>query len=273
MKVLISGGGFGGLTVANYLHRQGHEAIIIDKAHQFSNAGFVLSLKSFGVEIMKEIGLEQKMRSYATKSDFVNFLKPKGELVRKMDFETINKNLLDSIMATRTSLHNVLYDALKDKVEIKFNFTIKTVEQSEKGVVVQLSDNSTINADLLIISEGIRSTTRNKIWTDAKIEDFNIFYAAGRLEGKHSYQVGNYLTYRGVKKMIAILPLSENELALQCYIYNTDNADNLQSINKGLLSETFKDFDEKLLELLNKLEAKGDIFSDKNGNGSYPNSI
>ena len=55
---------------------------------------------------MKEIGLEQKMRSYATKSDFVNFLKPKGELVRKMDFETINKNLLKVNHYSHNNLQN-----------------------------------------------------------------------------------------------------------------------------------------------------------------------
>ena len=102
------------------------------------------------------------------------------------------------------------------------------------------------------------------------VEDFNIFYAAGQLRGKHSYQTGNYLTYRGDKKMLAILPLSEDELAIQCYIHNTANVDKLQDISKGLLSETFKDLDEKALKLLKELEAKGGIFSDKIGMVNEP---
>jgi 2-polyprenyl-6-methoxyphenol hydroxylase-like FAD-dependent oxidoreductase len=265
MKILISGGGIAGLTIANFLHRQGHQTILIDKATEFSEAGFVLSLKSFGVEIMRELGLEEKLRSKATKSNFVNFLKFSGEQVRQIDFRTINKNLPDSIAANRSHIHEVLYEAIKDNVEILFNTMINNVTQNEKEVNVQLSDNSSITADLLIVAEGIRSGTRAKIWTDSAVEDFNIFYAAGKLQGKHAYQTGNYLTYRGRKKILAILPLNDNELAIQCYIHDTANVDKLQDISKGLLSETFNDLDEKALKLLKQLEAKGGIFADKIG--------
>jgi 2-polyprenyl-6-methoxyphenol hydroxylase-like FAD-dependent oxidoreductase len=154
---------------------------------------------------------------------------------------------------------------VKNNVEIRFNNTINSVTQNDKEVTVQLSDNSIIAADILIVAEGIRSTTRKKIWSDSVVEDFNIFYAAGQLRGKHSYQTGNYLTYRGDKQMLAILPLSEDELAIQCYIHNTAQVDKLQDISKDILSDTFKDLAGDALELIKKLETRGGIFSDKIG--------
>src|SRR3954465_7640272 len=111
MKVLISGGGIGGLTVANFLHRKGHQIIVIDKAREFTNSGFVLCLKGFGVEIMKELDLEDKLRSIATKSHFVNFYEKDGKLVRNLSFEIINKRLVDSVMATRGGIHQVIFEA------------------------------------------------------------------------------------------------------------------------------------------------------------------
>src|SRR3954453_3884570 len=101
------------------------------------------------------------------------------------------------------------------------------------------------------------------MWNNSSVEDFNIFYAAGRLQGPHSYKVGHIQTYQGLKKMLAILPLSHNELAMQCYIHNTANEDNVEAIKNGILSESFKDFPSAVCELVKKLEAKGGIFSDK----------
>lgn len=265
MRVLISGGGIAGLTVANFLFRQGHQPIIIDKAHAFSNAGFVLSLKSFGVEIMRELGLEDKLRSIATKSHFVNFYKKDGALVRELSFEVINKNMTDSVMATRGGIHQVIFDDIREKVEIRLGTSIQSLTQNEKEVTVTLSGNSILQADLLIVSEGLRSTTRSKVWNVSPIEDFNIFYAAGRLQGSHPYKPGHIQTYHGLKKMLAILPLTDNELAIQCYIHNTADIDNAEAIKNGILSDTFRDYASEVTDLIKKLETKSAIFSDKIG--------
>jgi len=265
MRVLISGGGIAGLTVANFLLRQGHQPIVIDKAREFSNAGFVLSLKGFGVEIMRELGLEDKLRFIATKSNHVNFYKKDAELVRKLSFKMINKNIADSIMATRGGIHQVIFEDVREKIEIRFGTIIKSLTQNESEVTATLSDNSIIQADLLIISEGFRSATRNKIWKSSHVEDFNISYAAGRLQGKHSYKVGTIQTYQGLKKMLAILPLSDNELAIQCYIHNTANMDNAEAIANGIMSGSFPGFDSDVIELMKKMEARENIFSDKLG--------
>jgi 2-polyprenyl-6-methoxyphenol hydroxylase-like FAD-dependent oxidoreductase len=265
MKILISGGGIAGLTVANLLNRKGHQTIVIDRASEFSNSGFVLSLKSFGVGIMNELGLEEKLRAVATKSNFANFYKRDGELVREISYELINKNLNDSIMATRGGIHGVLVEDIQDKVEIRYGTTIRSAIQNNHQVDVILSDNNSFSVDLLIISEGLRSPTRNMFWNDLPVEDFNVFYAAGRLQRRHTYRVGCFQTYRGIRKMLAVLPLSENELALQCYIQHTTDVDLTKAIEGGILSGSFPDFNTEVLSLIEELETKGGIFSDKMG--------
>jgi 2-polyprenyl-6-methoxyphenol hydroxylase-like FAD-dependent oxidoreductase len=265
MKIIISGAGIAGLTVATLLQRKGHQPIVIEKARSFSNSGYVLSLKSFGVEIMRELGLEDKLRTIAAQSRFANFFKKNGALVRELSYGVINKNLADSILATRGDIHHVIFEAIKNVVEIRYGTTIQSSAQNDDKVSVILSDGGIINADLLIISEGLRSQTREKIWRDSSVEDFNIFYAAGRLEGIHSYKVGSFQTYRGIKKMLAVLPLNENELALQCYIHNKADVNQTGAIENGILSDSFLGFNDRVTGLIRKLEMKGGIFSDKIG--------
>ncbi len=265
MKILISGAGIAGMTAANLLHAKGHEIIIIDKAHKFTNAGFVLSLKSFGVDILKELGLDAALRSDAILSSNVNFFQPDGTLIRQLSYEVINKKLSQSFFAARGDIHNVIYQSVKDKVQILLNTTIENVSQSHNMVQVSLSDNTFIDADLLIISEGLRSSTREICFKDSVIEDFNIFYLAGRLNRRHGYELGVFKSFMGIKKMFAIFPLTENELAIQCYIYNTGDINTLQVNAKNLLRASFKDFSEEVQNLISEVVENGLLFSDKIG--------
>jgi 2-polyprenyl-6-methoxyphenol hydroxylase-like FAD-dependent oxidoreductase len=265
MKILISGAGIAGMTAANLLHAKGHEIVVIDKAHEFTNAGFVLSLKSFGVDILKELGLDAALRSKSILSNYVNFFQPDGKLIRQLSYEVINKKLPQSFFAARGDIHSVIYQSVKDKVHVLLNTTIENVIQSHNTVQVSLSDNTSIDADLLIISEGLRSSTREICFEESVVEDFNIFYLAGRLNRRHGYELGVFKSFMGIKKMFAIFPLTETELALQCYIFNTGDIKSLQVNAKNLLSTSFKDFNEEVQNLVSEVIENGLLFSDKIG--------
>ena len=71
-RIIISGGGIAGMTAAKLLGDQGHEITVIDKASEFNNAGFLVSLKSFGVKIMDEIGLSSNLVKESTPSERIS---------------------------------------------------------------------------------------------------------------------------------------------------------------------------------------------------------
>ncbi len=265
MKILISGAGIAGMTAANLLQAKGHEIIVIDKAKEFTNAGFVLSLKSFGVDILKELGLDAALRSRSILSEYVNFFQPDGRLIRQLSYEVINKKISKPFFAARGDIHQVIYQSVKDKAQILLNTTIENVIQSHNSVQASLSGNKTIDADLLIISEGLRSSTREICFKESVMEDFNIFYVAGRLNRLHDYELGVFKSFMGIRKMFAIFPLTETELAIQCYIFNTGDYKSLQSNAKNLLKISFRDFNEEVQNLISEVVENGLLFSDKIG--------
>ncbi len=65
-NILISGGGIAGLTAAKLLSTQGHQVTVIDRASSFAKAGFLISLKSFGVRIMEELGLTAELQAVSS---------------------------------------------------------------------------------------------------------------------------------------------------------------------------------------------------------------
>jgi 2-polyprenyl-6-methoxyphenol hydroxylase-like FAD-dependent oxidoreductase len=263
MKILISGGGIAGMTAANLLHAQGHEVIVLDKARQYTYAGFILSLKSFGVDILSEMGLENELRKTETITECVNFMKPDGTPIRQISFDTFNQKLSKSIFATRAAIHNAIYNSVAGKVQILMNATITQCNQENDSITVLTSDGQTIRPDLLIISEGLHSPTREKMFSNTYFKNSNIFYLAGRLQKKHDYKLGVFKWFLGVGKMLAIIPLSENEIALHSYIRNSNAV--VQADLKEFLASSFSEFDNEVQDLIREVIGKGVLFTDKLG--------
>ncbi|MGH7292016.1 MAG: FAD-dependent monooxygenase, partial [Myxococcota bacterium] len=64
----------------------------------------------------------------------------------------------------RGALARILIESCGDEVEFVYGTRIESVEQDETGVDVTLSEGSTRHFDLVIVAEGIRSTSRNEVF-------------------------------------------------------------------------------------------------------------
>jgi 2-polyprenyl-6-methoxyphenol hydroxylase-like FAD-dependent oxidoreductase len=60
----------------------------------------------------------------------------------------------------RGDLEQVLYERIKDHVEVRFGCSIASFEQDTQQVNAHLSDGSTISCDLLVGADGVHSTVR-----------------------------------------------------------------------------------------------------------------
>ncbi|ADB38177.1 FAD-dependent oxidoreductase [Spirosoma linguale] len=273
-RIIISGGGIAGLAAAILLQKQGHQIIVLDKVNDFTQAGFLLSLKSFGVTIMEELGLGQQLLDASAPSEYMNFVDSDGQLIRRVSYERMNQQINQSIrLITRGGLHHLLVHAIQDKVTILLDTRLEQVEQIGQTVKATLSNGQLIEADLLLVSEGLRSTTRNRYIAGSHVEDFNVFYMGGRLNEPHTYPVGSFKTFIDVNKSLAIYPISSDELAMQCYIYNTDEVAQLQAKTDQLLTETFKGYGSEVQQLIDRFLHHGLLFSDKMGMAHAPNLV
>ncbi|MGN7786504.1 FAD-dependent oxidoreductase [Niabella sp. 22666] len=272
-NILISGGGIAGLTAAKFLSKQGHNITVIDKASSFSKVGFLISLKSFGVKIMDELGLSAKIQQESSPSEFVSFLEANDEIIQHISYEKMNENIERSVLISRGGLHHVLYEDIKDHVTLIFNTTISHLDQKENKTNITLSDGQMIEADLVIISEGLRSPTREKYFKDCKLEDFNTLYMGGRLKQAHSYNVGAFKIYIDVNKMLSIYPIAQNEIAIQCYIYDTGTLSASYENASDLFQHSFRAYSREVQDLISKFAKNGIMFVDKMGMVNAPDLV
>lgn len=212
-NILISGGGIAGLTAAKLLYAQGHHVTVIDKAACFSKAGFLLSLKSFGVSIIDELGLRKKLLEQSSPSEYVSFWEANDQLIQHISYEKISQNTERSVLISRGGLHHVLYEDIKNKIAVRFNTTISGLVRNQETTLVSLSSGEALAADLVIIAEGLRSPTRQQYFKDCKTEDFNMLYMGGKLTLRHDFTVGSFKIYIDVHKMLSIYPIAADEIA------------------------------------------------------------
>lgn len=272
-KILISGGGIAGLAAAKFLSGQGHNVTIIDRASSFTKAGFLISLKSFGVRIMDELGLMEELQAASSPSEFVSFLEQDEQVIQRISYEKMNENIERSVLISRGGLHHVLYENLKDQVNVLFNTTISGITSTGEKIEVTFSDGHKMMPDLVIISEGLRSSTRERYFTDSRMEDFNTLYMGGRLQTEHSYKVGDFKIYIDVNKMLSIYPIANNEIAIQCYIHHTGDLATIKQKSAELLLSAFSNYGIEFNDLLNRFIREGMMFIDKMGMVDAPNLV
>lgn len=263
--ILITGAGIAGLTAANFLAQQGHRVTLVDRTPAFSKAGFLISLKSFGVKIMDELGLTQALKSASSPSETVDFVETDETIIQSIAYDKMNENIERSVLISRGGLHEVLHDAIKSDVEILFDTTLVQVNEKGDYAEVKLSNGKTLCVDLIIVSEGLRSATRQQYFRDVQFEDFNMLYVGGRLKQHHHKKVGAFKIYIDVDKMLSIYPIAEDEIAIQCYIRSFEDLHGLRNNAASILHHAFGNYNAEVNQLLDTLLDEGLFFIDKMG--------
>jgi len=164
-KVAIIGGGISGLYIASLLKQNSNYEIIIYEKNNSVNLekGYGIQLSVNSIKLLNQIGFqnltsEEKFNPY--KVDFYS-LKNKDKIC-DLDISTFN-NFDDKY----TTLQRfTLIDFLKNKLPSNLiNYNKKVIEVQNFSAITRVTfeDNSSIECDYLIISDGIFSKTKSLI--------------------------------------------------------------------------------------------------------------
>ncbi|KAL2674071.1 hypothetical protein Neosp_012517 [[Neocosmospora] mangrovei] len=176
-KAIIVGAGIAGLATAWWLDRAGWTSIIIERAASVREGGYVISLSGCCLNTLKQMDVFDELKARSYNYD-VNLVKDtKGREMLRLHYADVHGGL-DSFAAPRGDLANVLFKALPATASIQFDQTLETVIDDGDKVKATLKGGETIEADLLIGTDGIRSSIRNQFWKGADcLEDLGYSYA------------------------------------------------------------------------------------------------
>ena len=164
--VLVSGGGIAGATVAYWLQRYGFRPTIIERAPALRDSGQNVDVRGTGRDVIRRMNLEETVRAGGTGEVGLRFVDDAGRAIAEFAAgDSANgEGFTAELEILRGELARILIEACGDDVEFRYGMRIEAITQDDDGVDVTFGDGSTGRFDLLIVAEGIRSTTRNQIF-------------------------------------------------------------------------------------------------------------
>ncbi|GAA1551262.1 MULTISPECIES: FAD-dependent oxidoreductase [Streptomyces] len=170
-KLIIIGGGIGGLAAALAVARQGHEVLVLERAPQFAEIGAGIQLAPNGLHALDRLGLGDAVRSTAVQMDELRFMDGvTGEHVASLDLTEAYRERFGNPYAVvhRAELHTKLLEACQatEGIELRSAATATGYEQDAAGATVVLEDGERLTADALIGADGIHSAIRGRLVGD-----------------------------------------------------------------------------------------------------------
>jgi 2-polyprenyl-6-methoxyphenol hydroxylase-like FAD-dependent oxidoreductase len=167
-------------------------------------------------------------------------------------------------------LHHVLYSAASKLVDVRFGSHIVGMSQDDTACAVTFADGRQERFDIVVIAEGLRSTTRQLLWGEEGFHAFGVIYAATKIDLDHGLppEVFQIFFMPGASVMLA--PITGRQLLVQCYFKGTLQTDHPQEQIRELLRQTASRFPSRLRALVDQVADRQDMFCDNVGMVTLP---
>lgn len=172
-KIAIVGGGIGGLTAGIALQKAGFNPVIYERAPEFGEVGAGISMSPNATLGLESLGFGDYLNANANEPlEQRLYHGETGELLKAID----RRDCRETYKAAYCQLHradllNMLIDAFgRDNCEMNHGLT--AIDSREDGATLSFEDGSSIEADIVIAADGLRSIIRDSLF-DADPPEFS----------------------------------------------------------------------------------------------------
>ncbi len=222
LRILIIGGGIGGLTSAIALRRRGFAVDVIERDPLWSVYGVGIIQQGNVVRAMAELGLIDDYIGAGFGFDHVGVFLPGGQCVATIPTPRLVADYPGNVGIGRRALHKVLGDrTIAAGAQVRLGITASQLDDDGMGVSVTFSDGTTGRYDLVIGADGLYSQTRAHIFPDAPQPEFT-GQSVWRYNFPRTPDVTGLQAYEGAIG-IGLVPLSDTVMYMYVTTPEPDN--------------------------------------------------
>jgi 2-polyprenyl-6-methoxyphenol hydroxylase-like FAD-dependent oxidoreductase len=244
MKILISGAGITGNTLAFWLSKIGHNVTIVERFPNLRASGLQIDLRGYGVEVMKRMGLEQAFLEKSIPEQGMQMVDKTGRrraFFPANDSSNVKLGFSSDWEIMRGDLCRIIYDITKARAKYIFGVSIDSFEQNQNTVEVKFTDGSTNRFDLVVGADGQGSRTRKLMLAPNSQDAFypikgmyvGYFTIPRPIQEGEEYIATSYMAPGGR----GIMTRRHNDHEIQAYIGGQTNSERLKASLRGDISE------------------------------------
>lgn len=181
VDILISGASIAGPTAAYWLARAGHDVTVVERAGSLRSAGQNVDVRGSGREVLRRMGLEQLVTRQTTGELGLRFVGDGGVLAEFPAGDDDSGGATAQVEILRGTLARTLVDAGARDVTYEFGDQIERIDQDDDGVTVTMAAGATRRFDAVIVAEGSRSRTRDRLFDDVDLRELGLYTAFGTI--------------------------------------------------------------------------------------------
>lgn len=190
MRVLISGAGIAGPTLAWFLAQAGIDVTVVEKAGSMLAQGQNIDIRGTALHIVHKMGILHEIRKHNTTEKGTMFIDAHGNTFAHFPVQGCVASPTAEFEILRGDLVHVLYQATHklDNVEYRFGTTVTEVlENTPESVKVRLSNGDVEQYDVLVAADGQWSRLRKEVFGEHAIQvvdkgAFSAFWTVQRQE-------------------------------------------------------------------------------------------
>jgi 5-methylphenazine-1-carboxylate 1-monooxygenase len=172
MKVIIAGGGVGGLATALMLHARGIDCEIFEQADAIRELGVGINTLPHAIKELAELGLLERLDALAIRTYELFYTNRFGQEIWREPRGLDAGYEIPQFSIHRGRLQTVIYQAVRARLgepRIHLNRRLGSFTQDEGGVTAYFFDRGgthrhTARGDVLIGADGIHSVVRDKLF-------------------------------------------------------------------------------------------------------------
>jgi 2-polyprenyl-6-methoxyphenol hydroxylase-like FAD-dependent oxidoreductase len=267
-RVLISGAGIAGPTLAYWLRRHGVTPTLIERAPRFRDSGYMIDVWGIGYDLLDRMGLLEAARDRGYSFVRLAFVDARGRPVSGFDAHAFRLAFGDRFFSIpRGELAHAIFERVEADVETLYSTSVEAVSQEGPRVHVTLSGGRTREFDVVVAADGLRSRVRECVFgSHESFERYLGYWASSFVADEYPHRdEGSYLSFARPGRQISRYALRGGRSAF-LLVFAQDGPLEVDphdtAAQRRVLRERFAADGWECREILEHLEGATDLYFD-----------